>query len=94
MARAMIYYRMYTTDRRAGVDCNLAYIPEYFHYPHREEFDTDYMRTLFETRYGLAENDLNIEETGNSMRYFFFVFFKQEFPVTLPVSNWHKGEYP
>jgi len=55
-------YRIYATTRRDGVDFNLAYIPENFHYPHQEEFDTDYMRTLFETGYGLAKKWLSLEE--------------------------------
>jgi hypothetical protein len=36
------------------VDFNLAYIPASFEHPHREEFDTDYMRALYETGYRMA----------------------------------------
>ena len=33
---------------------NLAYIPESFNAPHREEFDTEFMRTLFQTGFDMA----------------------------------------
>ena len=56
-------YRIYTTAQRDGVDFNLAYIPESFHFPHQEEFDTDYMRALFETGYDLAKNGYPWEKT-------------------------------
>lgn len=49
-------YRIYTIAQRDGVDFNLAHIPKSFHFPHREEFDTAYMRSLFETGYELAKN--------------------------------------
>ncbi len=48
-------YRIYTIAQRDGVDFNLAYIPESFNFPHEEEFDTEYMRNLFATGYGLAK---------------------------------------
>lgn len=47
-------YRIYLTSQRDGVDFNLAFIPDSFDAPHREEFDTDYMRALFQTGYALA----------------------------------------
>ncbi|MEY6430858.1 patatin-like phospholipase family protein [Thioalkalicoccus limnaeus] len=47
-------YRIYLTSRRDGVDFNLAYVPESFDTPHREEFDTEFMRALFKTGYDLA----------------------------------------
>ncbi len=48
-------YRIYTTARRDGLDYNLAYIPETFNEPHKTDFDTAYMRALYEVGYQLAE---------------------------------------
>lgn len=47
-------YRIYLTAQRDNVDFNLAYIPASFGHPHREEFDTDFMRALYETGYRMA----------------------------------------
>ena len=47
-------YRIYSTTQRDGVDFNLAYIPKTFDAPHPHEFDTAYMRKLYELAYGLA----------------------------------------
>ena len=47
-------YRVYVETERDGVDFNLAYIPASFDVPHREDFDTDYMRALFHTGYEMA----------------------------------------
>lgn len=47
-------YRIYLTCQRDGVDYNLAYIPASFYAPHKEEFDTAYMRALFKTAYDMA----------------------------------------
>jgi len=41
-------YRIYTTTQRDGIDFNLTYIPPSFNIPHREEFDTNYMRSLYD----------------------------------------------
>jgi len=41
-------YRIYATTQRDGIDYNLAYIPATFNTPHNEEFDTAYMRSLYE----------------------------------------------
>ncbi len=41
-------YRIYATSERDGVDFNLTFIPASFNTPHREEFDTAYMRSLFD----------------------------------------------
>jgi len=41
-------YRIFATSRRDGVDCNLARVPDTFDAPHREEFDSDYMRALYD----------------------------------------------
>ncbi|MGF1759874.1 patatin-like phospholipase family protein [Photobacterium sagamiensis] len=47
-------YRVYLITQRDGVDYNLAYVPESFNAPHREEFDTEYMRALFQTGFDMA----------------------------------------
>ena len=47
-------YMIYSTSQRDGVDYNLAYIPASFKVLHKEEFDTDYMRALFQTGLDLA----------------------------------------
>ena len=47
-------YRMYLTAQNDGVDYNLAFIPETFNEPHREMFDTEYMRALYGTAYDMA----------------------------------------
>jgi predicted acylesterase/phospholipase RssA len=47
-------YRIYATAMRDGVDFNLAFIPASFNAPHKEEFDTEYMRTLYDTAYHMA----------------------------------------
>jgi len=47
-------YRIYSIAQRDGLDFNLAYIPGGFDAPHKEEFDTDYMRALFKLGYELA----------------------------------------
>lgn len=47
-------YRIYAVSQRDEVDYNLAYIPDDFNAPHKEEFDTEYMRTLFQVGYDQA----------------------------------------
>jgi len=47
-------YKLYTAAQRDGVDYNLAYIPKTFNAPHKEDFDPEYMRKLFQTGYDLA----------------------------------------
>lgn len=47
-------YRVYLEAERDGLDFNLAYIPASFDAPHREDFDTEYMRALFQTAYDMA----------------------------------------
>lgn len=42
-------YRIYATTQRDGIDFNLTYIPPDFNAPHKEEFDTAYMQSLFAT---------------------------------------------
>lgn len=47
-------YRIYSVSQRDEVDYNLAYIPDAFDAPHKEEFDTQYMRALFNLGYEQA----------------------------------------
>jgi predicted patatin/cPLA2 family phospholipase len=47
-------YRIYVTTRDDGVDFNLAYVPSTFDTPHTKQFDTAYMRSLYQTGYDLA----------------------------------------
>jgi hypothetical protein len=47
-------YRIYLTAQKDGIDYNLAYIPASFKVPKKEDFDTEYMRQLFDTGYGMA----------------------------------------
>jgi hypothetical protein len=47
-------YRIYMTTQKDGVDYNLAFIPPTFNAPHRELFDTEYMRALYGTAYDMA----------------------------------------
>ena len=47
-------YRIYTTTQRDGVEYNLAFIPDTFNTLHATEFDTAYMRELFNVGYQLA----------------------------------------
>ncbi|MEI6002527.1 patatin-like phospholipase family protein [Paraburkholderia bengalensis] len=47
-------YRIYATANRDGVDFNLAFIPASFNAPHKEEFDTEYMRALYDLAYNMA----------------------------------------
>lgn len=47
-------YRIYATAERDGVDFNLGFIPSSFNAPHKEEFDTEYMRALYATGYEMT----------------------------------------
>jgi hypothetical protein len=44
-------YRIYATAERDGVDFNLTFIPSSFNFPHKEEFDNEYMRKLYDVGY-------------------------------------------
>ncbi|NEX93671.1 patatin family protein [Caulobacter sp. 17J65-9] len=46
--------RIYLTARRDGLDYNLAYIPRQFDVPHVKQFDTHYMRALFDYGHAMA----------------------------------------
>jgi Patatin-like phospholipase len=47
-------YRIYLTAQLDGLDYNLAYIPSSFNVPKKEDFDTAYMRQLFDVGYSMA----------------------------------------
>src|SRR5208283_2046420 len=47
-------YRIYVTAQKDGLDYNLAYIPTSFNVPKAEDFDTEYMRELFDVGYSMA----------------------------------------
>ena len=46
---------IYEIAKRDGLDFNLAYIPETFNAPHKENFDPDYMQALFKVGYDLGK---------------------------------------
>ena len=48
-------YRIFTTTQKDKMDFNLAYIPPTFNVPHKEEFDTNYMRQLYATGRQMAQ---------------------------------------
>ncbi|MGZ8213818.1 MAG: patatin-like phospholipase family protein [Methylosarcina sp.] len=56
-------YKIYAETQRDGIDFNLAYIPKSFDALHKEDFDTDYMRKLFQTGYDLAVKGYLWEKT-------------------------------
>lgn len=47
-------YQIYLISQRDGLDFNLAFIPPAFKYPHKTDFDTEYMNQLFNCGYDLA----------------------------------------
>ena len=48
-------YRMYLQTEKDGVDYNLAFIPPDFTAVHKEEFDTEFMRQLFDHAYQMSQ---------------------------------------
>ncbi len=48
-------FRIFALAERDQVDFNLAYIPESFNTPHKEEFDNEYMRQVYQLGYDLAK---------------------------------------
>lgn len=48
-------YRIYTVAERYGMDFNLAYIPASFDEPHPEDFDTGFMKALYDFAKSRAE---------------------------------------
>jgi hypothetical protein len=61
-------YKIYTTAQRDGLDYNLAYIPKSFNAPHKEDFDSVYMRELFQTGYRLALNGYDWEKVPPGLK--------------------------
>jgi len=47
-------FRIHSVALRDGVDFNLAFIPPTFNAPHPEDFDTGYMRALYQVGYDMA----------------------------------------
>lgn len=47
-------YRLYLLAQEDGLDFNLAYIGADFNAEHKEDFDTQFMRTLFDYGYQLG----------------------------------------
>ena len=47
-------YRIYATTERDGVEFNLGFIPSSFKAPHKEEFDNEYMRALYDVGYNMT----------------------------------------
>ncbi|MGR8979270.1 MAG: hypothetical protein ACU84H_04150 [Gammaproteobacteria bacterium] len=47
-------YRIYLTAQRDGLDYNLTFILPAFDAPHKEDFETGYMRQLFASGYEAA----------------------------------------
>lgn len=56
-------YRIYLTSQRDNVDFNLAFIPSDFSHPHIEEFDTLFMKKLYETGYQASEQEYKWQKT-------------------------------
>ena len=49
-------YRVYATTQRDGVDFNLTFIPPTFNVPHKEMFDTAYMKALYDVGLNAAKS--------------------------------------
>ena len=60
-------YRIYTTAQRDGLDYNLAYIGADFNAEHKEDFDTAYMRALFDYGYQLGRKGYPWQKTPPGM---------------------------
>ncbi len=56
-------FRIYTTTQRDNVSYNLAYIPSSFNFEHKEEFDTNYMRALYQVGYDMAKDSYPWQHT-------------------------------
>ena len=56
-------YRIYLTAQHDGLDYNLAYIGADFKAEHKEDFDTTYMRALFDYGYQLARKGYPWQKT-------------------------------
>jgi len=49
-------YKIYVSAKRDGSDYNLAFMPDEFQMEQNEEFDPEYMSSLFELGYNMASN--------------------------------------
>jgi len=49
-------YRIYATTERDGIEFNLTFIPPTFDTPHREQFDTTYMQSLYNVGFEAAKS--------------------------------------
>jgi predicted acylesterase/phospholipase RssA len=56
-------YRIYVTTQRDQIDYNLAYIPPSFTTPRTKQFDTNYMRALYQTGYDLGAKGYSWSKT-------------------------------
>ncbi|QIK95368.1 patatin family protein [Sphingomonas sp. HDW15A] len=55
-------YRIYATTERDGIDFNLTYIPPTFNTVRREQFDTQYMRALYDVGFEAAKQGYQWEK--------------------------------
>jgi predicted acylesterase/phospholipase RssA len=60
-------YRIYALAERDGVDFNLTFIPSSFNFPHKEEFDNEYMRKLYDVGYDQAVKGIRWAKTPPGM---------------------------
>lgn len=47
-------YQIYLTAKRDNIDYNLSFIPSSFDAAHKEEFDTEFMKKLFDLGFAMA----------------------------------------
>ena len=55
-------YRIYATTERDGIDFNLTFIPPTFSVTRKEQFDTEYMRALYDVGFEVAKADYHWEK--------------------------------
>lgn len=55
-------YRIYATTERDGIDFNLTYIPPTFNTVRREQFDTQYMKALYDVGFEAAKQGYSWEK--------------------------------
>ena len=61
-------YRIYLTAQQDGLDYNLAYIGADFNAEHKEDFDTAYMRALFDYGYQLGRKGYSWQKAPPGMK--------------------------
>ena len=61
-------YRIYATAQQDGLDYNLAYIGADFSAEHKEDFDTAYMRALFDYGYQLGRKGYSWQKAPPGMK--------------------------